>query len=153
MHFVVFSTCCEPTPLLHLMAACAMEAPPGRAMKRTSRRFSRSLILANGRGDATILRPRARQPLHNTADLKERHEMDVRVKGRPSRPSPTRSGNATLLYGQWGGGADNGEDDNGNGSRHGAGLRRMIRCQCGAVPIACTSLDVPMAPGEVRMSR
>merc|ERR1712164_100272 len=139
--------------LLLLMAARAVKAPPGRATKRTSRRFSRSLISANGRGDATILQPRARRLLHNTADLKGRHEMDMRVKGRPSRPSPTRSGNAALLYGQWGGGADNGEDDNDNGSRHGAGLRRMIRCQCGAVPIACTSLDVPIAPGEVRMSR
>ena len=75
--------------------------------------------------------------------------MDVHVKGRPSRPSPTRSGDAALLYGQWGGGADNGEDENDNGSRHDAGLRRMIRCQCGAVPqIACTSLDVPIAPGD-----
>jgi len=130
-----------------------MDARQERATKRTSCRFSRSHILAYGRGDTVMKRPRARRVLHNTADLKERHEMDVHVKGRPSRPSPTRSGDAALLYGQWGGGADNGEDDNGNGSRHGAGLRRMIRCQCGAVPIACTSLDVPIAPGEVRMSR
>jgi len=152
-HFeFVFSTCYERRRCF-LKAACAMDAPQGRATKRTSRRFSRSLISANGRGDATILQPRARRLLHNTADLKGRHEMDMRVKGRPSRPSPTRLGKAALLYGQWGGGADNGEDDNDNGSRHGAGLRRMIRCQCGAVPIACTSLDVPIAPGEVRMSR
>jgi len=140
-------------PLLHLVAACAIKAPPGRVMKRTSCCFSRSLNSANGRGDATILRPRARRLRDDTADLKERHEMDMRVKGRPSRPSPTRSGDAALLYGQWGGGADNGEGDNGNWNRRGAGLRRMIRCQCGAVPIACTSLDVPIAPGEVRMSR
>jgi len=79
-----------------------MNAPQERAMKRTSCRFSRSLISANGRGDATILQPRARRPLHNTADLKERHEMDVHVKGRPSRSSPTRFGEAALLYGQWG---------------------------------------------------
>ena len=126
-----------------------MDARQERATKRTSCRFSRSLISANGRGDATILQPRACRPLHNTADLKERHEMDVHVKGRPSRPSPTRSGDAALLYGQWEGGADNGEDDNDNGSRNGAGLRRMIRCQCGAVPqVACTSLDVPIAPGS-----
>jgi len=71
-------------------------------MKRTRCRFSRSLISANGRGDATILRPRARRPLHNTADLKERHEMDAHVKGRPSRSSPTRFGKAALLDGQWG---------------------------------------------------
>merc|ERR1712093_195311 len=117
------------------MAACTMKAPPGRAMKRTSSRFSRSLNSANRRGDATILRPRARRLRDDTADLKERREMDMRVKGRPSRPSPTRFGKATLLYGQWGGGADNGEDENDNGSRHGAGLRRMIRCQCGAVQL------------------
>jgi len=79
-----------------------MNAPQERAMKRTSCRFSRSLISANGRGDATILQPRARRPLHNTADLKERHEMDVHVKGRPSRSSPTRFGKAALLYDQWG---------------------------------------------------
>ena len=41
--------------------------------------------------------------------------MNERIKGRLSRPSLTRSGNAALLYGQWGGGADNGEDDNDNG--------------------------------------
>jgi len=123
-----------------------MDAPPGRAMKRTSRRFSRSLFSAYGRGDPAMGRLRARQLRADTTDLKGRHEIDMRVKGRPSRPSPTRLGEAALLYGQWGGGADNGEDDNGNGSRHGAGLQRMIRCQCGAVPIACTSLDVPIAP-------
>ena len=125
-----------------------MKAPPGRVMKRTSCCFSRSLILAYGRGDTAMERLRARQLRDDTADLKERHEMDMRVKGRPSRPSPTRSGDAALLYGQWEDGADNGEDDNDNGSRNGAGLRRMIRCQCGAVPIACTSLDVPIAPGD-----
>jgi len=135
------------------MAARAVKAPSGRVTKRTSRRFSRSLISAYGRGDTAMKRPRARRLLHNTADLKERQEMNERIKGRLSRPSPTRSGKAALLYGQWGDGADNGEDDNGNGSRHGAGLRRMISCQCGAVPIACTSLDVPIAPGEVRTSR
>merc|ERR1711998_525049 len=101
-HFeFVFSTCYERRRCF-LKAACAMDARQERATKRTSRRFSRSLISANGRGDATILRPRARRPLHNTADLKERREMDVRVKGRQSSPSPTRSGNATLLYDQWG---------------------------------------------------
>merc|ERR1711959_530865 len=107
-------------------------------MKRTSCRFSRSLISAYGRGDTAMKQPRAHRPLHYTADLKGRHEMDMRVKGRPSRPSPTRSGDAALLYGQWGGGADNGEDDNDNGSRHDAGLRRMFdvpRCpRCSMFP-------------------
>ena len=28
--------------------------------------------------------------------------MDAHVKGRPSRSSPTRFGEATLLHGQWG---------------------------------------------------
>ena len=130
-----------------------MDARQERATKRTSCRFSRSLIPAYGRGDSAMPRPCARRLRDDTADLNGRQEMNERVKGRLSRTSPTRFGKAALLYGQWGDGADNGEDDNDNGSRNGAGLRRMIRCQCGAVPIACTSLDVPIAPGEVRMSR
>jgi len=79
-----------------------MNAPPGRATKWTSYRFSRSLILAYGRGDSAMPRPRARRLRDDTADLKGRHEMDVRVKGRPSRSSPTRFGKAALLYDQWG---------------------------------------------------
>jgi len=101
LHVLRVSTCYERRRCF-LKAACAMDARQERATKRTSRRFSRSLISANGRGDATILRPRARRPLHYTADLKGRHEMDVHVKGRPSRSSPTRFGKAALLYDQWG---------------------------------------------------
>merc|ERR1711959_57366 len=101
-HFeFVFSTCYERRRCF-LKAACAMDAPPGRAMKRTSRRFSRSLFSAYGRGDPAMGRLRARQLRADTTDLKGRHEMDMRVKGRPSRPSPTRLGKAALLYGQWG---------------------------------------------------
>ena len=85
-----------------LIVSQPMNAPQERAMKRTSCRFSRSLISAKERGDATILRPRARRLRDDTADLKERHEMDVHVKGRPSRSSPTRFGKAALLDGQWG---------------------------------------------------
>jgi len=79
-----------------------MNAPQERATKWTSYRFSRSLILAYGRGDSAMPRPRVRRLRHDTADLKERHEMDAHVKGRPSRSSPTRFGEATLLHGQWG---------------------------------------------------
>jgi len=131
-----------------------MNAPPRRATKRASCRFSRSLISAYRRSDTAMRQPRARQLRADTTDLKGRHEIDVRVKGQVSRSSPARSGNAVLLYDQWGGRADNGEDNNDNRNQHSAGLRRMICCQCGAMlQIACTSLDVLIAPGEVWMSR
>merc|ERR1712216_546030 len=77
-HFV-FSTCYERRRCF-LKAACVMDARQERATKRTSRRFSRSLISAYGRGDTAMERPRARRLLHNTADLNGRHEMNERVK-------------------------------------------------------------------------
>ena len=127
-----------------------MITPQGCTTKRTSCCFSRTLISVNGRSDATILRLCTHRLRADTADFKGRHEMDMHVKGQPSRPSPARSGDAALLYGQWGGRANNGEDDDDNGSQHDAGLRRMICCQCGAVLIACTSLDV--VPALMRRS-
>jgi hypothetical protein len=99
-HFV-FSTCYERRRCF-LKAACAMDARQERATKRTSRRFSRRLISAYGRGDSVMPRPRARRLRDDTADLNGGQEMNERVKGRLSRTSPTRFGKAALLYDQWG---------------------------------------------------
>ena len=78
-----------------------MGAPQERATEQTSRRFSRSRISAYGRGDTATKRLRARRLRADTADLKGRHEMDVRVKGRPSSSPLARFGKAALLHGQW----------------------------------------------------